>query len=120
MRNVDPDSEENQRMTRETEAEVQRLQKAETLKQAWAMLDDVDHYHLPLEEDESDLQSLFNQANQDTDAASIWFLHSGPPDRDKADGAVIIVKGAEATLKAYNLLCNHGLLTPGKPVTEAA
>lgn len=77
-------------------------------------IEDTDRYF-----GEWDLRDLFEQANQDSDAASGWWLcqscHTPPEERD---GLIVIIKGSEAALKAYSLLCNHGLLTPGKPITE--
>ncbi|MDB6017714.1 MAG: hypothetical protein JWR19_2203 [Pedosphaera sp.] len=59
------------------------------------------------------LERLVEQANQDTDAASIFFLGDCIK---RADGAVIIVKGHDEAVKAHKLLSDHGLNTAGKPV----
>ncbi len=61
------------------------------------------------------LPEYISEANQDSDPASFWFFgeHAG-----ESIGGVMIVKGQEAAHKAYNLLCNHGLITPGKPVID--
>jgi hypothetical protein len=59
------------------------------------------------------LRNLVADANQDTDAASVFCLREHP---DQTEGAIIIVKGHNEANKAYTLLCQHGLITPGKPV----
>ena len=61
------------------------------------------------------LSQFFAEANQDRDDCSGWWFGNG---RKEAEGALFIVKGNEAANKAYNLLCNHGLITPGKPVVD--
>lgn len=61
----------------------------------------------------ANLDNLVSQANQDSDPASIFFLGDGIK---AAEGAVIIVKGNVVANKAYNVLCSHKMITPGKKV----
>jgi hypothetical protein len=81
---------------------------------------DLDYYSLPFgDADPELLQKMTEAANEDSDPVSMWWL-GRTFDTKECDGAVIIVKGNEATHKLYNILCNKGLLTPDKPISGEA
>lgn len=64
---------------------------------------------------ERDLREMISRANKDADAAS-YFVNG--ESWDDCDGVVIIVKGREDAFRACNILANHGMSTPGKPIPQ--
>ena len=77
------------------------------------------------------LSRMLREANQDSDAASFYWLHDDHRCRNwkdtldlvtrgelSADGAIIIIKGPVAARAAWSFLCKEGLCTPGKPVID--
>ncbi len=61
------------------------------------------------------LGQMVKSANRDSDRASAFILGNA---MESADGAIIIVKGTQATWAVYNLLVERGFITPGKPIED--